>query len=1245
LALTSELSKTNLSSLKILSLNVNGLGRLEKRQKLLQTIKTFPLVCLQETHSRPGEAMGWLNFKGYDKVESPGTGASKGVIIMARKNLNLTHLRQDDGRLVSATVVWENSTYQITNVYAPNVTNTRASTETYKQFLGRLRTHLTLTNFPKVLSGDMNVIMDSDLDTLKGNATSFFPELIDEWDAIKQTYQLDDVWRLLKGDEFSYTFHPGGLRQIYRRLDYIFTSDNLRQEVAEIEHRNTPLSDHRMIVLTITKNPKNPPFRLWKHDDFLLRFDDYKNAIEEAINDGISDAREANLDSAATWEYLKYKIRITARQEEKRRREVANRDLARAKIINSNIKDYSEEEVRWAIDTINRDETDKLQRLALASRVKWYEENEKSTKYFYRKIKQNRDINSVIKLRKNGALIEGDLVNKEVELFYKDLYASRQCLDIPLDWEQTGIVSDELTNDEKAKLGADLTEGSLKQTLFKKMKTGKSPGNDGLTVAFYRCFWTKIKRPLLQSFEAGFAKGELSSSQKQSVIRLIRKKGKDPEYLKNWTPISLMNVDTKILSRTLAQRLEEVLPKLINNKQLGFVKGRYMQEGNMLIEQLVHKYTSNDQEGLVAGVDFQKAFDSVSHKYIFDLLPKLGFPNSFTEKVATLYSNAESCVINNSLTTKYFDLGRSCRQGDPIAPYLFIIAINPLLNLLDNDDRITGLRTPTEEIKLSAYADDITLLLKDDRALETALETIENFGRISGLELNRDKTVVMPLDPRQIEESGFEMSHTIEVTGVTHSNREGAQEAWRQNFDIPVAKTRLVLNEWRERHLTLLGRIQVVKAFGISPIMHKSWSLEIPAEIIKEISTMIYKFIWHGPDRLPRLTLEGDWEVGGMSLTQPETQFNLNVLKWLTYWRNSSHPWKSFLSENDIRDIDIQIGRAPPIPKARQFSLKCRLLKAGIQLSRCYMSTKINLNTTVSKNRHLRDRRLKTIDIPHLERRGIYKVRHWIDHNGDIIRVRDLPRGALNFIEQMEWAKVVSVLTNTLPRLPPLMGWEVDIRSRFYPDHGKLTLVINGELITKFDQKSLLNPIRNNEVTQGAKQLRALDYNQLDAISKASLWGKCKLIFRDTSMRDFCFRVMNGLLFSSKDLLRFGTRDTDVCPLCRGEEQTVEHLLWECNSTQGVAQRLVNDQLRANSYSPDSRLRDLVTAEDSVVGMVFLVLYRIYISSIKDDPATASDRAVTNWIKQYLAISRHSAVKCKRLHKFLHIWGNIADML
>ena len=107
---------------------------------------------------------------------------------------------------------------------------------------------------------------------------------------------------------------------------------------------------------------------------------------------------------------------------------------------------------------------------------------------------------------------------------------------------------------------SEITEKDL-ITALKRMSNGKSPGHDGLTKQFYEHFWDNLKFYFINSLKQSKIDGNLSISQRQAVIKLIAKKYRDKRFVKNWWPISLLNVDTKILSKLLAEKLKNVLPK------------------------------------------------------------------------------------------------------------------------------------------------------------------------------------------------------------------------------------------------------------------------------------------------------------------------------------------------------------------------------------------------------------------------------------------------------------------------------------------------------------------------------------------------------------------------------------------------------------------------------------------------------------------------------------------------------------
>ena len=145
--------------------------------------------------------------------------------------------------------------------------------------------------------------------------------------------------------------------------------------------------------------------------------------------------------------------------------------------------------------------------------------------------------------------------------------------------------------------------------------------------------------------------GELTSSQRQAVISLIEKKDKEKRYIKNWRPISLLNVDLKIASKALAARIKKVIGSVILYDQTAYVKGRYIGESIRLIQDIIEYADEMDEEGILFSSDIEKAFDSVDHTFIFTTLKKFGFGPDFIQWVKTLLNRPESCVMNNGKST------------------------------------------------------------------------------------------------------------------------------------------------------------------------------------------------------------------------------------------------------------------------------------------------------------------------------------------------------------------------------------------------------------------------------------------------------------------------------------------------------------------------------------------------------------------------------------------------------------------
>ena len=183
-------------------------------------------------------------------------------------------------------------------------------------------------------------------------------------------------------------------------------------------------------------------------------------------------------------------------------------------------------------------------------------------------------------------------------------------------------------------------------------------------------------------------KKKLSTSQRQAVIKLIEKKERDKLFIKNWRPISILNVDYKIIAKALATRLKETLPKLISFQQTAYVKNRFIGEGGRLISDILKMSESLNLKGYIVTVDIENAFDSLSYSFLLACLKKYGYGNDFIKWVEMLLECQESCIINGGNATKHFKLEKGARQGDPISTYLLILCLKFIFILIKANKRV-----------------------------------------------------------------------------------------------------------------------------------------------------------------------------------------------------------------------------------------------------------------------------------------------------------------------------------------------------------------------------------------------------------------------------------------------------------------------------------------------------------------------------------------------------------------------------
>ena len=284
--------------------------------------------------------------------------------------------------------------------------------------------------------------------------------------------------------------------------------------------------------------------------------------------------------------------------------------------------------------------------------MNWVRYGEKNTKYFMGLEKQNgynQGINALYD-EKNQVMYKQEQITQRLTDFWGSLYTSKQSA---LNLELCNKFTDglpKLPSAEKQDLDQEISGINCYEAL-NTMADGKAPGEDGITVAFYKKFWSSIRNMFQKMVEEIKKQVNIPECMNTGILRLLPKPNRDLLKVESWRPISLQGVDIKIIAKAIATKVRSKLDYVLHEDQIGFRPGKYIGESIQLISELMQYTEDNKMEAYILSLDIEKAFDSVEWDYLDYVLAKFNFGTNICTWIKLLRCNASIKILNNGWTS------------------------------------------------------------------------------------------------------------------------------------------------------------------------------------------------------------------------------------------------------------------------------------------------------------------------------------------------------------------------------------------------------------------------------------------------------------------------------------------------------------------------------------------------------------------------------------------------------------------
>ena len=556
-------------------------------------------------------------------------------------------------------------------------------------------------------------------------------------------------------------------------------------------------------------------------------------------------------------------------------------------------------------------------------------------------------------------------------------------------------------------------------------------------------------------------------------------------------------------------------------------------------------------DGLIVSLDAKKAFDSVDHNYIRRVLDAFGL-SQFKPIFNVLYKGLKSDIIINGGTIDGYKILKGVKQGDALSCIIFIMCMEPLIANIKSNPDIEGIVSQKLNIdipKVYGYADDVNSVIKtSERALQSIFDEYERFSEQSGLILNAEKTEILrfkkipsaerTFDVRYMgQEYSIDTSKEIKINGILFLQDPKVRE--EKNVDKVIAAMTRHLTQWSRRHLTLLGKILILKTFAISQVVFLMQSLLLDDKSLKRINQLLFKFLWNknfnapkAPDRIKREILLTPCKYGGfgmLDICKMNKSFNIRAVGRMS---GSEHPmfkqiWtdvknSGFFNARTSLAVDSKLREGLKLLNSKRISIlswPLDQLMSNANIMAMLIDCKL-MNVLTSTGR---------LSIP----------AHRVLNRRPNLKLRELTVAELNSVERYLIDPRIAVTARALITQAARVNGIPAETSELYPI-GIGTVVPISTLSSKNIREGLTDLVDDTICV----------YKSGMILTPGEVLAWTKNVKKLTSTRHRCtlLRIAHGDIYTNARLFRFGLIDNPKCSNCDEASESLTHRFLECRA-------------------------------------------------------------------------------------------------